>query len=103
MIHLYIFCSRLEKHFQDTLVSELENWNVPEESSLKKTMWRSCRAVRKRRRTDAGNTTGSGNGEKGDNGEPMNADEFNDDFNWFMKVLEWRKKCQKEGAISTMA
>ena len=90
MIHLYIFFSKLEKYFQDTFVEELWQWNFPTEVTINTFRWRSPNCVRKRRRSEAQGSTGSGNRGQGGNDGPMEADGFNND--WFMEVMAWRNE-----------
>jgi hypothetical protein len=78
VLRLYIFYSKLEKHFKDTLSSELEDWTAPAEISVKNTEWQSNNRVRKRRRTEAADSASGGNGGGGDNDGPVEADGFDD-------------------------
>jgi hypothetical protein len=90
-IRLYIFYSRLEKYFQDTLTSELQEWNAPDAVTVRNLMWHS--SARKRRRTEAGGS--SCNGGIGDNDGPMGADGFDNDR--LMEVMKWRNEVIEEG------
>ncbi|KAF8345047.1 hypothetical protein F5887DRAFT_885364 [Amanita rubescens] len=59
VIRLYVFCSKLERHFQGVLASELKTWNAPTEIAFQSHKWRSPDHSRndhsrKRRRTEAG-------------------------------------------------
>lgn len=96
VLHIYIFYSKLEKHFKDTLTLELEDWTAPDEISVKKTEWRS--RGRKRRRTEAVDTWDSAGGGDNDdsvevdgfdyNDGPVDADGFDDACNWFTKITK---------------
>ncbi len=97
MIRLYVFCSKLEKHFQSTLALELNTWNPPTDmATLQSRMWRSPDYTRKRRRTEAGeNVNGSSGGIEGGNYGPVEADGFDD--NWCMNIMKWRDEVVKDG------
>ena len=96
MIRLYVFCSKLERHFQGTLALELETWNTPTEMTLRSRMWRSPDHIRKRCRTEAGESgNGTNGGRGGGNNGPVEADEFNGD--WYMNIMKWRDEVVKDG------
>jgi hypothetical protein len=97
VLHLYIFYSKLEKNFNDTLALELEGWTAPNETSVKKTEWRNHNEVGKGRRTEAGDSAGGGNGGGGDNDGPVEVAGFNNDCNWFTKVMKWRNEAAEVG------
>jgi hypothetical protein len=121
VLHLYIFYSRLEKLFKNTLTLELENWTAPDEISIKNTEWRSHDKGRKRRRTEASSDSVDENNDGGsDNSGPVEADGFYDtgedgcvdgdgfdNCNWFTKVTQWRAsgdsgECGKVQGITGM-
>ncbi|KAF8335578.1 hypothetical protein F5887DRAFT_891839, partial [Amanita rubescens] len=87
VIRLYVFCSKLEKHFQDTLALELKTWNIPTETTLQSRKWRSPDHIRKRRRTEAGESC---NGSINDG--PVEADDDR-----YMNVMKWRDEVVKDG------
>ena len=62
MVRLYVLCSKLERHFQDTLALELKTWNTPTEVKLQSRMWRSPDYSRKRRLTETGGNINESNG-----------------------------------------
>jgi len=93
VIRLYIFCSKLEKYLQDTLTSELREWNTPDEMTVSNIMWRS--PTRKRRRSEVGSSTRSGNGGRSDNDGPTDADGFDNDQS--MEVMKWRDEVVEDG------
>jgi hypothetical protein len=97
MIHLYVFCSKLEKHLQSTLASELNTWNPPTDmATLQRRMWRSPDHTRKRRRTEAGESgIGINGGRGGGNNDLVDADGFDGDR--YMNVMKWRDKGFKDG------
>jgi hypothetical protein len=97
VIRLYVFCSKLEKYSQDNFASELREWKFPGEQTIKSFNWRSHRAPGndKRRRTNAGASTPSGNSSRGDNGGPVDADGF--DYDQFMEVMKWRHEVIEDG------
>jgi len=82
VIRLYVFCSKLKKYCQDILALELQEWNIPDEKTIKNFTWRS--PIRKRspartHQTDAGGPTHGSNGDGGSNDGPMDADGFDND------------------------
>ena len=97
ILRLYVFCSRLEKHFQSTLVSELNTWNIPDMATLQSCMWRSPdHSTKKYCWTEAGESGNeSSGGREGDNNDPMEADGVNDD--WYMNLMKWRDEAVKDG------
>lgn len=80
---------------KNTLTLELEAWTVPDEISIKNTEWRSSNKVRKRRRSEAGDSAGGGNGSGANNNGPVDSDADGID-NWFTKVSEWRDESAKK-------
>ena len=96
MIHLYVFCSKLEKELQGTLASELKTWNTPTEVTLQSRKWRSPDHSRKCRRTEARESGNGTNGDRrGNNNDLVDADEFDDDQ--YMNVMKWRDEVVKDG------
>ncbi|KAM6495281.1 hypothetical protein JOM56_009904 [Amanita muscaria] len=94
VIRLYVFCSKLERHFQGTLALELKTWNTPTEITLQSRKWRSPGHIRKRRRTEeSGN--GSNGGRGGGSDGPVEADGFGDDR--YMNIMKWRNEVVKDG------
>jgi hypothetical protein len=93
VIRLYIFCSKVEKYLWDSLTSELQEWNTLVERTVKNLSWHS--PTRKRRRTGAGSTVHSGNGDRGGNDGPADADVFDDDR--LMEVMKWRNEVVEDG------
>jgi hypothetical protein len=89
VIRLYVFCSKLEKELQGTLASELKTWNTPTEETLQSRKWRSPDHSRKRRRTEAGESS------NGTNDDLVDADEFDGDR--YMNVMKWRDEVVKNG------
>ncbi len=89
MIRLYVFCSKLEGHFQGTLALELKTWNTPTEITLQSRKWRSPDHIREHRRMDAGEcSNGSNGGRGGGNNGRMEADGFDGDQ--YMNIMKWR-------------
>ena len=80
---------------QDNLASELREWKFPGEQAIKNFNWRSHRAPSndKRRRTNAGTSTPSGNSSRGDNGGPVDADGF--DYDQF--IMKWQHGVIEDG------
>ena len=126
VVRLYVLCSKLERHFQDTLALELKTWNTPTEVKLQSRMWRSPDYSRKRRLTGTGgnsngsnggrggsnhigkrrrtgtreSSNGSNGGREGSNNGPVEADGFDGDP--YMNVMKWRDevvKDEKEGSV----
>jgi len=97
VIHLFLFCSKLERDFQGTLALELETWNTPTETTLQSRKWRSPdRSSRKRRRTEAGESDGGSNrGRGGGDIGPAEADGFDGDC--YMDIMKWRDEVVKDG------
>lgn len=96
MIRLYVFCSKIERHFRDSITLELETWNTPTEVALQSRTWRSPDHARKRRRTETkDNGNGSNGGGGGSNNGPVEADGF--DGNWYMNITKWRDEVFKDG------
>ena len=92
MIRLYIFFSKLEKHFS-TLALELNTWNPPADmTTLQNSMWRSPDRTNKRRRTGSINRSGGGR-EGGNHNGPVEADGVDDDMN----IMNWRDQVVKDG------
>jgi hypothetical protein len=91
VIRLYIFCSKLEKHLQDTFAQELREWNAPTETTLQNLMWRSPEYVRKRRQSEAESSTSSSD-------DPMDAG-FDDDRLIMMEVMAWRNEVVEPGNL----
>jgi len=95
VIRLYVFCSKLERHFQGPLALELDTWNTPTEMSLQSRTWRSPDHNRKRRRTETSdNDNGSNGGGGGGNNGPV-VDGFDGD--WYMNITKWRDGVVKDG------
>ena len=85
MIRLYVFCSRLERDFQGTLALELKTWNTPTETTLQKRKWRSLDDYsRKRRRTEAGESS-SGSSRGGGT------------IDRYMDIMQWRDEVAEDG------
>ncbi len=93
MIRLYVFCSKLERQFRGTLALELRTWNTPTEITLQSRKWRSLDHIRKRRRTEAGESVNGSNG--GGNNGPAEADGFDGD--WYTNIMKWRDEVVKDG------
>jgi hypothetical protein len=103
VIHLYIFCSKLEKYFGDTTILELEQWTAPSETTVKKVQWRSSNQSRKRRRTEAEDSIGDDNGSRGGNGGTANVDGLEVVYDdWSTQIMKWRDEAS-EGAKEARA
>src|SRR6266550_6120514 len=97
MILLYVFCSKLEKHLQSTLALELNTWSPPTDmATLQNRKWRSPDHTRKRRRTEARESTdGNSGGREGGNNGLVEANGLDDD--WCMSIMKWRDEVVKDG------
>jgi hypothetical protein len=92
VIRLYVFCSKLERHFQGAFDLELETWNTPTEMSH---TWRSPDHIRKRRRTEVGESGNGSNG--GGNNGPVEVDGFRYIMKWRDEVVNL--KDEKEDRV----
>ena len=99
LVHLYVFFSKLEKHFRDTFVVEFATWKAPTETAIRDPHWRSPDYSRKLRRTDAGEGGSAGNSGgprgAGGNGGPVDADGFDGDP--YMDIIKWRDEVVEGG------
>jgi hypothetical protein len=94
VLRLYVFCSKLERHFQG-IALELETWHIPSEMTLQSRTWRSP-DHRKRCRTESGDNGNGSNGGGGGGGNtgPVEAGEF--DGNWYTNVTKWLDEVAKD-------
>jgi len=82
VIHLYVFCSKLERYFTDQLAKDLQEWKGDEHTTEKIRLWRSPSQVAKRCWTDLGNSSGW-NDSGGGGGAAESVDEleeYDDDY-----------------------
>jgi hypothetical protein len=97
VIRLYVFCSKLEKHFLSALALELSTWKFPADmETLQNCMWRSPDHSIKRPRRETGESVNrsDGGGGGGNNG-PVEADGVDDD--WRMDIMKWHDEVVKDG------
>ena len=96
MIHLYVFCSKLEKHFLSGLTLELSTWNFPADmETLQNCMWHSPDHSRKHPQRETGESVNrSVGGGGGSNNGPMEVDGVDDD--WHMNIMKWRDEVVKD-------
>ena len=97
MIHLYVFCSKLEKHFLSGLTLELSTWNFPADmETLQNCMWHSPDHSRKHPQRETGESVNrSVGGGGGSNNGPMEVDGVDDD--WHMNIMKWRDEVVRTG------
>jgi len=82
---------------QSTLALKLNIWSPPTDmATLQDRKWRSPNHTRKRRRTEARESTdGNNGGREGDNNGLVEADGL--DVDWCMNIMKWRDEVVKDG------
>ena len=84
LLHLYVFCAKLERDLQGTLAVELKTWKCPSATEFESNKWRSP-DHRKRQRTETAESSNVNKRARGaSNTGPV------DEGDQYMDILKWR-------------